>query len=53
MFRETIEKLEARALDPGNALKKIKNECGKDAVGCFPIYTPEEIVYAAGFVPVG
>ena len=53
MFKDIIEKLEARALDPGKSLELIKEECGKDAIGCFPIYTPEEIVYAAGFVPVG
>lgn len=53
MLKETITKLEERALHPGKALASIKEECGKDAVGCFPIYTPEEIVYAGGFVPVG
>lgn len=53
MLKETIMKLEERALNPAKAVASIKEECGKDAVGCFPIYTPEEIVYAAGFVPVG
>lgn len=53
MLKERIQKLEERALNPAAALEAIKKECGKDAVGCFPIYTPEEIVYAAGFVPVG
>lgn len=53
MLNETIKKLEERALNPAASIDAIKKECGKDAVGCFPIYTPEEIVYAAGFVPVG
>lgn len=26
---------------------------GKPAVGCFPLFVPEELVYAAGFLPVG
>ena len=28
-------------------------ETGKPAVGCFPLFVPEELVYAAGFLPVG
>ena len=28
-------------------------ETGKKAVGCFPYYTPDEIIYAAGLLPVG
>lgn len=26
---------------------------GKEAIGCFPIYAPEEIIYSAGYIPVG
>jgi benzoyl-CoA reductase/2-hydroxyglutaryl-CoA dehydratase subunit BcrC/BadD/HgdB len=48
-----IKKLCQRALSPGNAVAEIKAETGKDSVGCFPIYTPDEIIYAGGFVPVG
>ncbi len=44
-----IGQLESVALSPGKAVKDI----GKEAIGCFPIYTPEEIVYAAGYLPVG
>ena len=53
MLKESMMKLEECALNPAKAIAAIKEECGKDAVGCFPIYTPEEIVYAGGFVPVG
>ncbi len=28
-------------------------KAGKKVVGCFPVYTPEEIVHAAGMVPMG
>lgn len=52
-YKDIIKKLEAVALDPGKAVADTIRETGKDAVGCFPIYTPEEVVYAAGYVPVG
>ncbi len=48
-----ISQLETAALYPGNAIKKSMGETGKEAIGCFPIYTPEEIVYAAGYLPIG
>lgn len=32
-----------------NAMK----DTGRKAVGCFPIYVPDEIIYAAGLLPVG
>ena len=30
-----------------------KEKTGKGAIGCFPIYTPEPLVHAAGYLPVG
>ncbi|MBN7773573.1 2-hydroxyacyl-CoA dehydratase subunit D [Clostridium aminobutyricum] len=53
ILKDTIEKLEHRALNPAETIAASIAETGKDAVGCFPIYTPEEIVYAGGFLPVG
>jgi len=41
------------ALNPAKSIETACRETGKEAVGCFPIYTPEELVYAAGFLPVG
>lgn len=41
------------ALHPAKSIETACRETGKEAVGCFPIYTPEELVYAAGFLPVG
>ena len=38
---------------PAKAIKNSMEETGKKAVGCFPLYTPEEIVYASGMIPVG
>lgn len=39
--------------NPGQAVKNYKKQTGKGAVGCFPVYCPEEIVHAAGMLPVG
>ncbi|MDR2156935.1 MAG: 2-hydroxyacyl-CoA dehydratase family protein [Clostridiales Family XIII bacterium] len=50
---EAIGLLEENALHPARTIARTIRETGKDAVGCFPIYTPDEIVYAAGFIPVG
>ena len=52
-YKNTIKKLEEKALNPGKTIAESMKETGKDAVGCFPIHTPEEIVYAAGCLPVG
>lgn len=48
-----IEELCQLALHPARTVAGTCRESGKEAVGCFPIYTPEELVYAAGFLPVG
>lgn len=52
-YRSLIDELCQAALHPGATVAKTIRDTGKKAVGCFPIYTPEEILYAAGFVPVG
>ncbi len=38
---------------PKKAVSAFKEETGKEAVGCLPVYCPEEIVHAAGILPVG
>lgn len=48
-----MDQLQDVALNPGEAVEKAVKAAGKEAMGCFPIYTPEEIVYAAGYLPVG
>jgi bcr-type benzoyl-CoA reductase subunit C len=45
--------LEETAARPRRAVRRVLRETGKRAVGCFPIYAPEEIVHAAGLLPVG
>lgn len=41
------------ANDPAGAVAKWKAETGKGAVGVLPVYAPEELVHATGFLPVG
>lgn len=43
---------EFAAINPAEQLKKFKAE-GKKVVGVLPYYAPEELVYAAGMVPMG
>lgn len=52
-YQQTIEKLKDAALCPKEAVAAAMKETGKAAFGCFPIYTPEELVYASGMLPVG
>lgn len=39
--------------NPGQVVKEYKKNTGKGVVGCFPVYCPEEIVHAAGMLPIG
>lgn len=50
---EIISELETAAEHPRQTILRAMRETGKQAVGCFPIYTPDEIVHAAGLLPVG
>ena len=52
-YRNVIRELEERALHPREAIAGSMRETGREAIGCFPVYTPEELVYAAGYLPVG
>ncbi len=38
---------------PVQVVKDYKKNTGKKVVGCFPVYCPEEIVHAAGMLPIG
>ena len=48
-----ISELQAIASNPKKAMDDYKAETGKGAVGMVPVYTPDEIVYAAGRFPIG
>lgn len=49
---EIIEKLEYVANNPQEMLAEYVDK-GYKTVGCFPVFCPEEIVDAAGMVPIG
>lgn len=51
-IKELLEKFNYYANNPRKQLDKYLSE-GKKAIGIFPYYAPEEIVYAAGIVPMG
>ena len=51
-IKELLEQFKYYAENPRKQLDKYLAE-GKKAVGVFPYYAPEEIVYAAGIVPFG
>ena len=51
-YRDVIKKLETAALYPDKTVADSIGKTGKEAVGCFHIYTPEEIIYAEWMLPV-
>ncbi len=48
-----MKELSEKGRNPKAAILASMKETGKKAVGCFPIYLPEEIIYASGMLPVG
>ena len=52
-FDEIIESLSAVIQNPEKVVQDYKEKTGKGAIGCFPIYTPEPLVHAAGYLHVG
>lgn len=51
--KEIINEFKAIADNPRKAMNDYKKETGKGAVGIMPVYCPEEIVHAAGYLPIG
>lgn len=51
-LRELLAELGSAAAHPKAVLQRYLSQ-GKKVVGCFPIYTPEEIVHAGGMIPMG
>lgn len=51
--KKRIDELKHVGRHPKASVMKAMEETGKKAVGCFPIYTPEELIYGAGAIPVG
>lgn len=48
-----LSQLKDIAANPKKALDDYKAETGKGAVGIMPIYAPEEMVHATGYLPMG
>ena len=53
MTVENISELIRIAKDPGKTIEQTLKRTGKKAVGVFPVYAAEEVIYAAGALPVG
>lgn len=51
--KEIINEFKAIADNPRKAMDDYKKETSKGAVGIMPVYCPEEIVHAAGYLPIG
>ena len=47
-----LEEFKVKAATPKQQLAEYKAQ-GKKVVGVLPYYAPEELVYAAGIVPMG
>ena len=48
-----LSQLKDIAANPKKAMADYKAETGKGAVGIMPIYAPEEMVHATGYLPMG
>lgn len=51
--KEYINELINAGQHPYQTMKQEAARTGKKLVGCFPIYTPEELIYATGMIPIG
>jgi bcr-type benzoyl-CoA reductase subunit C len=52
-LQNLISELETAAQHPLKTVQQAMKISKKSAIGCFPYYTPDELIYAAGFLPVG
>lgn len=52
-INEIINKLQAIVANPKKVVEDYKKETGKGVIGILPLYAPEEIIHAAGYLPVG
>lgn len=47
-----LDTLQKAAENPRRQMEKYLSQ-GKKVVGCFPVYTPEELIHASGMIPMG
>lgn len=52
-YTDIIQELVTAAMSPQKTVIKTMKDTGKKAIGLFPVFGPDEIVYAAGCLPVG
>lgn len=52
-IQDIFSEMKAVVSNPRQAVQQFKEKTGRGAVGCFPVYCPEEIVHAAGLLPIG
>lgn len=48
-----INQLKDIAANPKKAMDDFKAETGKGAIGILPLYAPEELIHATGYLPMG
>lgn len=48
-----LSELSSAAANPAKVMQDFQAKTGRGAVGIMPVYAPEEIVHAAGYLPVG
>lgn len=51
-LKQLLQEMSDVAANPKAVLDKYLSQ-GKKVVGCFPIYTPQELVHAGGMIPMG
>src|SRR3712207_3059034 len=52
-LEELIHIFEDVANNPKRMVAEYKKEVGKEVIGVMPVYAPEEIIHAAGCLPIG
>lgn len=53
MLPDLIRELYDAGYQPEQTIQSSIRQSGKPAVGLFPLFLPEELVYAAGYLPIG
>lgn len=52
-LEELIQAFQEIASNPKKMVNEYKSEVGKEVIGVMPVYAPEEIIHAAGCLPIG
>lgn len=52
-LQSMIQELVDAGRNPTATIRASLAESKKPAVGCFPLFLPEELIYAAGYLPIG